>query len=62
MSAVDYLLAVEALQRISRRVARWFETYDVWVTPTLGGGPAPLGELVGTAHDPLRGRATRAGI
>jgi amidase len=55
ITAGEYLLAVEALQRISRRVAAWFEVYDVWITPTLGGGPAPLGELVGPEHDPLRG-------
>ncbi|MBW3602779.1 MAG: amidase [Actinobacteria bacterium] len=55
VSAVDYLLAIEALQRISRRAAAWFETYDAWLTPTLGAGPAPLGELVGTEHDPLSG-------
>jgi amidase len=39
------LLAVEALQRIARRVAAWFERYDVWLTPTLGGPPPALGEL-----------------
>lgn len=55
VTAVDYLLAIEALQRISRKVAAWFQTYDAWLTPTLGAGPAPLGELVGTEHDPLRG-------
>jgi amidase len=55
VTAVDYLLGIEALQRISRKVAAWFETYDAWLTPTLGAGPAPLGELVGTEYDPLRG-------
>ena len=55
VTAVEYLLAVEWLQRCSRRVAAWFSTYDAWVTPTLGGGPPLLGELVGTAADPLRG-------
>jgi amidase len=55
VTAVEYLLAIEALQRISRKVAAWFQTYDAWLTPTLGAGPAMLGELVGTADDPLRG-------
>lgn len=55
ISAADYLSGVELLQRISRKVADWFETYDVWITPTLGTGPPPLGELVGTESDPLRG-------
>lgn len=35
VSAADYLLAVEALQRIGRKVAGWFTTYDAWLTPTL---------------------------
>lgn len=55
VTAADYLLAVESLQRIGRKVAAWFETYDAWLTPTLGAGPPPVGELVGTDDDPLRG-------
>lgn len=55
VSAAEYLLAVETMQRIGRRVAGWFQTYDAWLTPTLGAGPPPLGELVGTETDPLRG-------
>lgn len=55
ISGADYLTGVELLQRVSRKVARWFERYDVWLTPTLGAGPPPLGELVGTESDPLRG-------
>jgi amidase len=55
VTATDYLLAVQAMQRITRSVATWFSTYDVWLTPTLGNGAPALGELVGTAADPLRG-------
>jgi amidase len=55
VSAAEYLLAVETMQRIGRQVACWFQTYDAWLTPTLGAGPPPLGELVGTETDPLRG-------
>ena len=40
---------------MSRKVAAFFDRYDVWVTPTLGGPPVPLGELSGTEDDPLRG-------
>jgi amidase len=36
VSAADYLSGVELLQRISRKVADWFEDYDVCITPTLG--------------------------
>jgi amidase len=55
VSVTDYLLALQELQRISRKVAGWFEHYDAWLTPTLGAGPPLLGELVGTQDDPLRG-------
>lgn len=55
LTAAEYLLGQHELQRISRKVARWFETYDVWLTPTLGAAPAPIGELVGSEEDPLRG-------
>jgi len=55
VSGADYLFGLELLQRVGRKVAAWFETYDVWITPTLGAGPPPLGELVGTESDPLRG-------
>ena len=55
VGAVDYLLAVEALQRVARRVAIWFERHDAWLTPTLGAGPPRLGVLTGSEQDPLRG-------
>jgi amidase len=55
VGAGDYLGAVQQLQRICRRVATWFGSYDAWLTPTLGAPPPPLGELTGTASEPLRG-------
>jgi amidase len=55
VTAADYLLGVESLQRVARTVAAWFEHHDVWITPTLGSPPPPLGELVGTEDDPLAG-------
>jgi len=55
VTATDYLLAVGTMQRICRRVATWFATYDAWLTPTLGGAAPLLGELLGTADNPLRG-------
>ena len=45
LSAPDYLLAVQDLQRIARHVARFFVDYDLWLTPTLGEPPLPLGTL-----------------
>ena len=55
MSAGDYLSAIEQLQQITRRVAGWFESYDAWLTPTLGAPAPAIGALTGTADDPLRG-------
>lgn len=59
-SASDYLLAVSALQRVSRAVAGFFGRYDVWLTPTLAEPPPPLGTFDSPPEDPLRGyvRAT----
>ena len=44
-AAADYIAAVARIQRISRRVASFFESFDVWVTPTVAGPPPPLGFL-----------------
>jgi amidase len=55
IATVDYLLALEDVHRMSRGVAAFFERYDVWMTPTLGGPPVPLGVMPGTENDPMRG-------
>jgi amidase len=55
VSAADYLQGVEELQRFSRRIAGFFENYDLWLTPTVGWPPLPLGTLTATLVDPLRG-------
>jgi amidase len=59
-SAPEYLSAVQALQSVSRGIAKFFLKYDLWLTPTLGEPPVPLGWFDATADDPLRGmrRAT----
>jgi amidase len=54
VTAADYLLAVEELQRFSRVVARFLGDIDVWLTPTLSLPPLPLGEMVSTPDDRLR--------
>lgn len=53
--AVDHLLAVEDMHRISRRVAAFHETYDVWLTPTVSAPPPPLGWITSTPDEPMRG-------
>lgn len=51
----SYLLALQWLQRTSRDVARFMADYDVWLTPTLGEPPLPLGSFDATPEDPMAG-------
>ena len=60
ISAPDYLLILQDLQRISRDIARFFVDYDVWLTPTLGTPPVPLGELSFSGGDPFELRRRTA--
>ncbi|MEA2428937.1 MAG: amidase [Thermoleophilaceae bacterium] len=46
MTATDYLVALDYLRRISRTIIRWWEGYDVLLTPTLAKPAIELGELV----------------
>ncbi len=39
----DLFLAIQDMQRIAREVAPFFNTYDVWLTPTTTQPPQPLG-------------------
>jgi amidase len=41
----DYLVSIGFLQRLARTVAAFMQSYDVWLTPTLGEPPLKLGEL-----------------
>jgi amidase len=54
VSAAQYLLAVEDLQRFSRRMAGFLSGVDLWLTPTMSAPPALLGEIVSTPDEPLR--------
>jgi amidase len=54
-TAAAYLLALQDAQRISRDVGRFFSHFDVWLTPTLGEPPPPLGAFDSPADDPMRG-------
>jgi amidase len=53
--AAAYLRAIERLQRYSRRVARFFTSYDVFLTPTVSAPPLAIGQMVSTDDEPLRG-------
>jgi amidase len=58
VSAGDLLLAVTDLQAFSRRVAAVLDDEaDVWVSPTLGTLPLPLGVMGVDAADPWKGNA-----
>jgi amidase len=54
-SASDYLSALQALQSVSRDIGRFFQEYDVWLTPTLAQPPLPLGHFYSNVDDPLQG-------
>ena len=43
--AADYISAVLATQRTARALGRFFERYDVLLTPTLAHPPLPLGAI-----------------
>ena len=45
VSGAEYVGAVAVLQAVGRRVARFFQDHDLWLTPTLATPPPPLGFL-----------------
>ncbi|MEE8540053.1 MAG: amidase [Desulfobacterales bacterium] len=55
ISAPEYMQTITALQRVSRRFARFFVEYDLLLTPTLAEPPVPLGTFDATADDPMKG-------
>jgi len=54
-SAADYVLALQTLHGISREVARFFQNYDILLTPTLAEPPLPLGAFDSSSDNPLHG-------
>lgn len=42
-SGAAHLLGIERIQREARKIARFFEAHDAWLTPTLGMSPVELG-------------------
>lgn len=53
IDARTYILTLQGLQRESRRVAAFFERFDLWLTPTLALTPRPVGwcDIRGTDVD-----------
>ncbi|MBN1654066.1 MAG: amidase [Deltaproteobacteria bacterium] len=51
ISAGAYLNAVTGLQSIAREIARFFKTYDVWLTSTVGSPPPLIGHVNVSSSD-----------
>ena len=51
LKASDYARAIRYLQKISREVGRFFEKYDVLLTPVLNQPPVKIGELAPSASE-----------
>jgi amidase len=56
-TGVGYMTALTWIQGASREVARFMLDYDVWLTPTLGEPPLPLGSFDSPAEHPMAGMA-----
>ena len=53
VSAAQYMGALTAFQQSARVVAAWQQSYDMWLTPTLGGPPIALGTMDFDLTDPM---------
>ena len=54
VTAAEWLLAIEDIQRFSRAIAGFFTTADVFLTPTMSAPPLPIGTMYSTPEDPWR--------
>lgn len=45
VSAADFIAGLHAMHRQGRRLASFFERYDLWLTPTLAQPPLPNGHF-----------------
>lgn len=53
VSAADYQLALVDLQALSRGIGRFFQQYDIWLTPMLTEPPPLLGSFDAPVDDPF---------
>ena len=60
ITAPQYMMAVAMSQIMARHIARFHETYDCWLTPTLGTPPIKLGTIDIQQRDTLLGMAPLA--
>ncbi|HEX4453664.1 MAG TPA: amidase [Kofleriaceae bacterium] len=55
ISGPTYAAAWRWIHRASRRIARFWDRYDLWLTPTVTQPPVPLGYFKSPPDDPLAG-------
>jgi amidase len=55
ITAPGYVLAWRWLEANARVIAAFFETYDLWLTPTVSTPPPPLGAFKSQPSNPLGG-------
>ncbi|NVB81540.1 MAG: amidase [Kofleriaceae bacterium] len=55
VSGSAYTAAWEWLHGAARRIAKYFEKYDLWLTPTVTAPPPPLGTFHSPSDDILKG-------
>ena len=60
ISGPEYLLAVQDMQRMTRDIGTFFVDHDLWLTPTLGQPPVPLGTFAFSEGDPFELRRRMA--
>ena len=53
VTAAQYMGAQVFFQQVARAVAAWQISYDMWLTPTLGGPPMPIGTMDFDQTDPM---------
>ena len=53
ISGAQYMAALVAFQHNARVIARWQRAYDMWLTPTLGTPPMPIGTMNFDLTDPM---------
>lgn len=53
VSAAQYLMLVKEAQGLTRRVAGFMASHDIWLTPTLASPPIPLGLINVNEPDPI---------
>ena len=55
VSGPAYAEAWRWIHRASRRIAAYWDRYDLWLTPTVTEPPPPLGTFTSPPDDPLAG-------